>query len=484
MKITFVVSWESDCNNPALLTLMLSQFSDQVIYVDDSSEGIKKIIATCAETIPESVVVIATEPLRFRDDYQLGFSQGLTDLRINPASVEYININSAILCKEEEKQPFKRLSLCAQLAHDRIAHSSPLLQERIAPVRHCLVLGNVAEEDLATLAANDIEVSCYWHNQEAEPGLTSIIGFSGTPGRYTIEIVHDDAIHEELVCGAVLLNEQSLETYQKKQLAEIFKIPFSADVFRLPSGRHLLKRGIWLVRKSRAAENIVSLLSRNAIQFSFDTCTIDFSKCGLCGTCVKTCMFSANFIQPQTNKLLFDHTRCTGCGNCVTACPVLARDLHCYSNKYMESIASHTKVFQGSNGVKIIAFYCENNGYKVVNHLVKTGRTVSASYYFLPVKCGARIGTEMIPDSFLAGFDGVALLVCARDECDNLVGSLDLERRFNLYRTIMKAQGQESGRMRIFSIKENELDNVHASLEQFVDFLAELQADRSIFSTM
>jgi|GEM_PF-6427730 len=489
MKITFVVAWEGDFFDTLDLS-QLDQVADMVVRADDSREGLQDIISVCSEKKPDSVVLIAREPLRFRDDRRMGLTRKLIDIGMNPASIGFVNINGIIMCAENQGQIIDRLLLTTALAHDRVAHGSPLPMKKVMPVKRCLIIGEVTANDVHNVTDNGIELVRIWAGQSTEETSETILaGFSGLPGEYRLRLLRDGST-KELVCGAVIINVASLDAKQKKQLAEAMKIPFSGGELKLPPDRHVLTTGLWLFQDGegqetvRWPEEVSSFLCQEMISLYLDACTVDLDKCGLCGTCVKTCMFSANSIDPETRKIHFDQTLCTGCGNCVTACPVLARDLHHYSNSYMADITENLLGFQGRDGIKILALFCENNGYKAVNHIAEAKKRVSSSYYFLPVKCGARIGTEIIPDSFRAGFDGVALLVCARDECNDLVGSLDLERRFNLYRTIMKAQGQESGRMRIFSIKQDELENVYTGLEQFAGYLRDLRADQAVFSEL
>jgi len=490
MKLTCIIGGDRDRSH----SLELSHFNqdlDMVLRIEDSVEGLKEISALCESKKPDSIVLIAEAPLRFRDDLQIGLLQRLIETGINPASIGFVNLNGIVLCSDSEEQVLERLQLTTDLAHERVAHGKPLSVEKVKPIKRCLVVGELLENDLKLLAQNGIELIHIWseNNREihTDIGLQSL---SGLPGDYQIGLLQSGNRAEEHRCGVVVVNASSLNPDQKRQLAEAMKIPLPADTFRLPPDRHVLTTGVWVLEKENEQQTagwvaeVSSFLSQDTIESYLDACTVNLDKCGLCGACVKTCIFSANSIDLKSGLIHFDQTRCTGCGNCVTACPILARDLHHYSNSYMANIAANLHAFKGRDGIRILGLFCENNGYKAVNYLAGAGKRVSSSYYFLPVKCGARIGTEIIPDSFQNGFDGVALLVCARDECNELVGSLDLERRFNLYRTIMKAQGQESGRMRIFSIKEKELGNVHDGLEQFAKYLDDLRTDQAVFSQL
>jgi len=487
MKITFMVT-QNDDSIKSLDITQLEQQADITLRIEDSKNGLEQIIDTCNQHRPDSVVLIAKEPLRFRDDRRINLQQRLIDIGMNPASIGFVNLNMITLCAEDETQIVERLSLTADLAHTRVAHGSPLPMEQVKPVSRCLIIGDVNENEVNQIKEKGIHIDTIWSDLTAGKPSSSVFDkFSGLPGEYRITLGDDNGEKETIICGAVVINVESLNEDQKEQLAEAMKIPLPDGEFTLPPDRYVLTTGVWLINGSNNQINgqwpdaVSGFLNQEVISMHLDACNVDLDKCSLCGTCVKTCMFSANSIDTEKKEISFDQTRCTGCGNCVTACPVLARDLPHYSNSYMTHLVGHLQSFKDNNGVKILALFCENSGYKALNAIANAGKKLTPSYFFVPVKCGARIGTEIIPDSFRAGFDGVALLVCARDRCNDLVGSLDLERRFNLYRTIMKAQGQESGRMRIFSIKLDQLDTTFKGLEQFAEYLEDLQEDTFVF---
>lgn len=486
MKITFMVTRDRDFDS--LDVTQLSQQSDIAVKVSDSEEGFKNIIDLCTQKKPDSVVFIARDPLRLRNDRTINLTQRLVETGMNPSSFGFVNLNCVVLCTNDDEQIMERLLFTTALAHNRATHGNPMPMEEIQPVKRCLIIGEIPKSDTAIMTENGIELieslAGSWTEEKTAPDIDD---FSGLPGNYHLRLITDDTTKEDITCGAIVINVASLNLKMKKKLSKAMKIPLPDGEFRLPPDRKILTTGVWIVNEENVptdpqwSNELSVFLNQNTVKLHLDACTVDLDKCGFCGTCVKTCMFSANSINIEAKEISFDQTRCTGCGNCVTACPVLARDLPHYSNSYMNELVENLRDFEGKDNIKILALFCENNGTKALNQIAISGKQLTCSYYFLPIKCGARVGTEIIPDSFQVGFDGVALLVCARDQCNFLVGSLDLERRFNLYRTIMKSQGQESGRMRIFSIKQKELEDVLAGMEQFAEYLQELQSDQSVF---
>ncbi len=490
MKITFVL-FEPGSNLEQLDLSGLDDVSDLVVKVEDTETVVDEIVALCADKKPLSFVLTAYDPLRFRDDLRLNLMVKLSKIGVNPASVGFVNLNGIAVCSDSEEEFCQRLQLTTSIAHKRVESGSSLQQVDVSPVKKCLFIGETDSFLLSSLKEMGIELVSVWAKEAVDPATDiKVTAFSGVPGNYKITLTKGNGEEKELSCGLLLVNESSLSIERIKQLASAFKIPCHDGKLSLPPDRHVLSHGVFLFGQADKEEKeaIISLseelLLSDNYSFFLDSCSIDYEKCGLCGSCIKTCMFSANSMDAASRTIHFDPELCTGCGNCVIACPVLSRDLHHYSNEYMFSIPENLKPFRGERGLRVLLLFCENNGYKAVNFMVESGGKLPASCYLLPVRCGARIGTEIIPDSFSNGFDGVALLVCARDECHNLVGSLDLERRFNLYRTIMKAQRQESGRMRIVSIKSDGLENVQSQLERFVDYLQTLQADEDVFTAL
>ncbi|MDP2233545.1 MAG: hydrogenase iron-sulfur subunit, partial [Actinomycetota bacterium] len=54
--------------------------------------------------------------------------------------------------------------------------------------------------------------------------------------------------------------------------------------------------------------------------------------------------------------------------------------------------------------------------------------------------------------AFKAGFDGVTVFRCREGHCHNLIGNLDMDRRINLLRTVLRSRHLDDARLRIVDI--------------------------------
>jgi coenzyme F420-reducing hydrogenase delta subunit/NAD-dependent dihydropyrimidine dehydrogenase PreA subunit len=252
--------------------------------------------------------------------------------------------------------------------------------------------------------------------------------------------------------------------------------------------------GIWFVPfeagsdqfKSEAADahtavnSLTAILDENKIEHPVLVSEVDVNQCGGCGTCVKTCAFSASSIDTKEKISIIDLKRCVGCGNCVTSCPTGARDLIAYPTRYVISaidILSKGAVDGGEP--KVLAFLCKNSGYPAtdaagdpVNHL--PAGNYSPNVLPLRVECAGNIDTVYIMNAFKKGFDGVALVVCKDGHCHNVVGNTDMERRLGLLRAVMRSRHIDDNRMRIFHMGRREGKRLNEELKAFSEELKEI----------
>lgn len=193
---------------------------------------------------------------------------------------------------------------------------------------------------------------------------------------------------------------------------------------------------------------LTSLLNKNEIIHENLISDVDENVCGGCGTCVKTCMFHASKIDPIKKISVVEPLRCKGCGNCVTACPTGAKDLLSHSNKYLFNtidILSKCDI----PGDKVLLMICDGCGYVGLDYAGLNGFTYPVNFLPMNVKCAGRVDTQSILYAFKCGFKGVILCECAIGRCNNIVGNIDLDRRANLFREILKSRGINPERLRI-----------------------------------
>ncbi len=233
------------------------------------------------------------------------------------------------------------------------------------------------------------------------------------------------------------------------------------------------------------AKALSEMLDSRRIEHSLLVSEVDAALCGGCGTCIKTCAFSASTIDFKENISVIDPQRCRGCGNCVTACPTSARDLVTFPTLYVNrAIEIMSQGASFDNDPKILAFLCRNSGKLAVDaagRYVKDngGGGYSPNIMPLIMACGGNIDTVYLLKAFKEGFDGVALVVCNDRQCHNLVGNTDMERRVGLLRAVLRSRRMDDNRMRIIHARGN--DGKHL-LDELNDFSLELRQLNRVYA--
>lgn len=418
------------------------------------------------------------------------FPVELANRGINPGNVGFVDLNHIFLASASLESVINRLQIHIGLTFIKLAHTRENPRVGCSPIKKICVIGAAPEKFTKELTDAGIELAGIWTGSTFDlEGIPS--GLSGTPGNYQISL-KTTATNEEIInTGAMAVFTDQLSVEQKQSLATGFNFSLKNEEVHLLPNQLRLSQGIKVIDAGAPigplTDFFLGVLSQKEVPHYIEDPLIDHTKCGLCGTCVKTCMFHASTIENrgegEQSTILPDH--CVACGNCVTACPTQARDLPSYSYDYFSSVWENLQEFKGgADGLKILVIYCESNGHDAIKHLADNQIPVPSSCLFFRIRCGARVDTQFIPNSFRAGFDGVAVVVCSRDECGNIVGSLDLERRLNLYRKVMQAVHIETGRMRILPVASDQLESVSTSLQQFADFLVNLKQDAKLLSTL
>jgi heterodisulfide reductase subunit A-like polyferredoxin/coenzyme F420-reducing hydrogenase delta subunit len=214
-----------------------------------------------------------------------------------------------------------------------------------------------------------------------------------------------------------------------------------------------------------------SLLSKNEIEHELFVSEVDEEVCGGCGTCIKTCIFHAAELDPIKKLSSTNIKRCVGCGNCVSACPTGARNQVSAPTKYLISAIKILSQYQPPNGIKVLYLVCEGCGYPSLDYAGRMGLEYPTSVLPLSVRCAGRIDTQLILEAFREGFHGVVICKCKDDHCLNIVGNTDLDRRANLFRTVLKSRDIATERLRIFGVTECEGASCVGSAVEFIDYL-------------
>jgi len=258
------------------------------------------------------------------------------------------------------------------------------------------------------------------------------------------------------------LNNDTLATMTQR--SGIFMVPIAKN--------HAVKTAF----ADSAALNAISLLDEAELVYKVLVSKVDEKLCGGCGTCIKTCMFKASSIDEKRRLATVDASRCRGCGNCVTSCPTGARDLLTNPTKYLHAAIDILSQFPANGNPNVLLLLCEGCGYPSLDIAGLSGIEYPVNILPLGVGCGARVDTQLILEAFAKGVDGVLIGKCKEDRCENLVGSVDLDRRANLFREILRSRGINSERLRIIGFDGCETGEAAAEAATFLKELKKMEA--------
>lgn len=225
-----------------------------------------------------------------------------------------------------------------------------------------------------------------------------------------------------------------------------------------------------------AAMALVMKLSQPTVTHYRDVSAVDESLCGGCASCVRTCAFGACTLDANGLSHV-DVRRCRGCGKCVVGCPVGARDIVSSPHDYLlEAVRELATVDNGP--VKVIGFLCGGCGYpaadKASSAVAERGEGYPASFMPIHIPCGGRLDTLYVLEAFKLGFDAVCVYRCREGHCHNLIGNLDMDRRINLLRTVLRSRGIDDARLRIVDISPAEGERFIESVEGVYATIGEL----------
>lgn len=225
-----------------------------------------------------------------------------------------------------------------------------------------------------------------------------------------------------------------------------------------------------------AAMALVLRLSQPTVMHFSDTSAVDESLCGGCATCVRTCAFGACTID-ENGRSHVDVRRCRGCGKCVVSCPVGARDIVSSPHDFLLE-AVRTLASVPSEDQRVLGFLCGGCGYPAADNastfVAERGKGYPTSFMPLRIPCGGRLDTLYVLEAFKAGFDAVCVYRCREGHCHNLIGNLDMDRRINLLRAVLRSRDIDDARLRIVDISPGEGERFVESVEGVYESVSHL----------
>jgi len=324
---------------------------------------------------------------------------------------------------------------------------------------------------------------------------TEIIDLYGWCGDYKV-ILSTSTGEEEIAIGGFIIcvdgNKEWIEELKPKMQLDTDDEGFLRSVRKKSVIGRTRDPGIWFIPYEEknndkyafeansagiAVLSLTTILDKNEIKHRVLISEVDEKVCGGCGTCVKTCAFSASSIDQVKKVSVIDPKRCKGCGNCVVACPTGARDLMSFPEKYIfRAIDILSGGVIDNSEPKILAILCNSCGYPALDmagELSYQNLELKYSPNLMPVlvECGGNVDTQYVLQAFSKGFDGVAISICKDGHCHHTVGNLDMERRIGLFREVLRSRNIDDERLRIIHISPNEGQLLSEEIKSFIEYL-------------
>lgn len=484
-------------------------------------QAIEGMVNEVKEQDLKAVVLAACSPHHYRNtlaSYRL--TDRLEEAGVNPNLIAFANLKEQ--CAQVHRGDLANANAKAALMVDkalaRVKLSEPIETVMVAPHRAILVLGVTVGGLVGAYRATRLgyrvivlgkgtrdemlagclsELQPAMSDLELNPDVEFIFDaqvdeVSGWCGDYTVE-VSTDGQTRRLTVGGILVAVGDDQAWAERLAPKLHVKKDEEGYIRGRNATTMATRtnddGIFVVPRTdgdnelqmqvNAASTSMTvldgLLSRNEIRHPLRITEVDRTLCGGCGTCVKTCAFHACSIDPTENISVIDERRCKACGNCVTACPTGARDLVTYPNEYLTEAIKILSKYEANGSPKVLCFLCDGCGYPAADTAGLEGHQYPASILPLRVECGGRVDTQHILEAYWHGFDGAMVTVCREGHCNNIVGNVDMNRRVNLFRSVLTSRELNPERLRIVEIAPFEGERFAQEAARFVTDLSQMQ---------
>lgn len=476
-----------------------------------NSRDLQKMLDTIRSNRFEAVLLIGDSPLKYQAMRSADLILNeIEALGVNPNKIGFVNLKEqlAMVHKGQKQNATSKARLLIDTEIERVKTAENLKVVMVAPRKAVAIIGatvagflaaqqllqkgftvNIIEprsQFLTGMTIDDDRLKPVLAFMENHPkyrlypgaGINDVYGYAGD---YSLELSVQGSPVSLAVGAIIVASPEDLEL--TREIRPLLHIEIDEEDYFKPRNEDTLKaytseEGIFLVQNTlsdlgrtvAAADSAVlavaELLDCPEIKHKIAVSGINTSLCGGCGTCVKTCLFHACKVDPVEKIAVIDPKRCKGCGNCVTACPTGARDLLTYPQKYLFKAIDILAGYD-SDEEKVLLFLCEGCGYQAMDAAAAAGLEYPVGVLPLKVRCGGTIDTQLILQAFKKGFDAVVICKCRDGHCLNIVGNVDLDRRANLFREILRSRGIDTERLRI-------VDALQAEENKCVHEIAEL----------
>jgi len=464
--------------------------------IDEMQDLLKKI----EDNSLDAVLLIGESPLAYRNRRSAEhLLERIEDLGINPNKIGFVNLNEQLALVHPGKTVyhFEKAKLMIDAEIMRLKEAEGLEVIPVAPRKTVAVIGATTTGYMAAqqllrknytvhmIEKNEAEASDVTKSEDyLQPLKTfvfnhpnfnlhtdaSINELYGYAGDYSLALSVDGSFRL-LTIGAVIIADVS-NLVLTRELQPLLHIDIDEQGYFRPKNLDTLsvyssEPGIFLIPReavgtgymSAVADSavlaVIELLDCQELRHKIAISETDTLLCSGCGTCVKTCLFHACKIDPAEKVSIIDAKRCKGCGSCVTACPAGARDLLTYPKQYLFNAVDILSQMQIQDS-KILVFLCEGCGYQALDAAALKGVQYPIGVLPLKVRCGGTIDTQLILEAFHRGFDGVVICKCQDGHCSNITGNIDLDRRANLFREVLRSRRIDPDCMRIVDASQTD----------------------------
>lgn len=500
------------------LTALAAQFSHLPVVkiIDDilSAPAQKEIREDISSHGLNSVILAGLSPLyykRVRNAEKI--LTLIQDAGVNPNKIVLVNLREQVAMphRAEPLEATRKAGVLIEVALQKIRMSRDVERIGVTPKKHVLIIGTTVGGLFAgqRLAEKEFQVHVLVPSvqdltqnipESVRPTLaslqnsrnvrfydSSIDDLYGYPGNFRIHLKNGKKIRAGAIIvaipGDLSLTEELYPFLRLERDEQGFFTNLASETATVETAQD----GIYMIRSDNgvpasamlsladsANTAVHRLLDHGDIQHELFVSEVDSKTCGGCGTCIKTCIFRAADLDPVTKLSSTNFKRCVGCGNCVSACPTGARDQVSATTQYLISAIDILSRYRTGSGPKILFIGCEGCGYPCLDYAARQGIEYPTNLLPLSVKCAGRIDTQLILEAFQSGFDGVAISRCKDNHCLNIVGNLDMDRRSNLFRTVLRSRGIDPERLRIFGTVECEGSHCVSDAMTFIEHLKEM----------
>jgi len=486
-----------------------------------AAPDIEALLADLSTAEVEAVVLAGDSQRRFQYTRKgMLLIEHLAERGINFNRIAFANLREQVaLChRGRREETTQKAKLLIDVAIAKVECSARGEVVEVAPHRSILILGSTLgglvaaqgflergyhvylvdrTDQLRTISPWEEEVQALLTAVETHPQASFLLGstildFSGWCGDYSVQVANEQGPQGLAVGGVVVaLGGDKGWTDQLRGFLHIdvdavgfftVKDELTLPVQTIDEGICVIPRyegdnalHYQLTRGDLAVLALTQVLEHPQIKHEVRISKVDPDLCGACGTCVKTCPFKASTIDALRKISVVDPRRCKGCGNCVVACPTGARDLAAFPNDYFLRAIDILGQYEPPEGIKVLLLLCEGCGYAGLDFVGMRGFTYPLGILPLGVPCGGRVDTQYLLEAYHKGFDGILICRCEDGHCRNIVGNVDLDRRANLFREVLRSRGIEPERLQIFSVAHCQSNACAQTAAQFAEKLKQVR---------